>query len=270
MSAKHMQHQIEALQQQVSSLRSALTSPAQGQGVLPLGLLDALQVSLLELYRAEGELHQRHDDLVVVHQQAQAVLRDSEARTRAILQTAVDGIITIDTGGLIESFNPAAERLFGYTADEVLGQNISMLMPSPYRQEHDSYLARYLQTGEPHIIGIGREVCARRRDGTTFPISLAVSEVHLAGRRIFTGIVHDLTARVQAEEALRRSRDELEVRVQERTAELTAANEEIKRFAYIVSHDLRAPLINLEGFASELRTACDVLQAALPAALPYL
>ena len=270
MSAKHMQHQIEALQQQVSSLRSALTSPAQGQGVLPLGLLDALQVSLLELYRAEGELHQRHDDLVVVHQQAQAVLRDSEARTRAILQTAVDGIITIDTGGLIESFNPAAERLFGYTADEVLGQNISMLMPSPYRQEHDSYLARYLQTGEPHIIGIGREVRARRRDGTTFPISLAVSEVHLAGRRIFTGIVHDLTARVQAEEALRRSRDELEVRVQERTAELTAANEEIKRFAYIVSHDLRAPLINLEGFASELRTACDVLQAALPAALPYL
>src|SRR6516164_10012214 len=185
MSAQHVQHQIEALQQQVASLRSALTSPAQGQ----------------------------------------AVLRDSEARTRAILQTAVDGIITIDTGGLIESFNPAAERLFGYTADEVLGQNISMLMPSPYRQEHDSYLARYLQTGEPHIIGIGREVRARRRDGTTFPISLAVSEVHLAGRRIFTGIVHDLTARVQAEEALRRSRDELEVRVQERTAELTAANE---------------------------------------------
>src|SRR5215831_3560875 len=203
MSAKHVQHQIEALQQQVASLRSALTSPAQGQGVLPLGLLDALQVSLLELYRAEGELHQQHDDLVVVHQQAQAVLRDSEARTRAILQTAVDGIITIDTGGLIESFNRAAERLFGYTADEVLGQNISMLMPSPYREEHDSYLARYLQTGEPHIIGIGREVRARRRDGTTFPISLAMSEMHLDGRRMFTGIVHDLTARVRMEETLR-------------------------------------------------------------------
>jgi len=270
MSAKHVHHQIEALQQQVASLRSALTSSTQGQGGLPLDLLDALQVSLQELYSSEGELHQQHDDLVVVYQQAEAVLRDSEARTRAILQTAVDAIITIDTGGLIESFNPAAERLFGYTADEVLGQNISMLMPSPYREEHDGYLARYLQTGDPHIIGIGREVCARRRDGTTFPVSLAVSEVHLAGRRIFTGIVHDLTARVQAEEALRRSRDELEVRVQERTAELTAANEEIKRFAYIVSHDLRAPLINLEGFASELRIACDVLQAALPAALPYL
>ena len=114
----------------------------------------------------------------------------------------MDGIITSDERGIVESFNPAAECLFGYTAAEVIGQNISMLMPSPYREEHDSYIARYLQTDEPHIIGIGREVRARRRDGSTFPIALAVSEVHLAGRRMFTGIVHDITARVQAEEAL--------------------------------------------------------------------
>jgi len=269
MSAPYVHHQIEALQQQVASLRSAVTSPAQGQGTL-LGMLETLQVALQALHVAEGDLHQRHDALVVVHQHAEAVLHDSEARTHAILQTAVDGIITIDEWGIVESFNPAAERLFGYTADEVIGQNIRMLMPSPYREEHDGYIARYLQTGEPHIIGTGREVRAQRRDGTTFPIALAVSEMHLAGRRMFTGIVHDLTARVQAEEALRRARNELEVRVQERTAELTTANEEIKRFAYIVSHDLRAPLINLKGFASELRTACDVLQAALPATLPHL
>src|SRR5499426_2807636 len=202
MSVKHVHHQIEALQQQVASLRSAVTSSVQAQGVLILDLLDALQVSLQELYRSEGELHQQHDDLVMVHQQAEAVLRDSEARTHAILQTAVDGIITIDIQGLIESFNPAAERLFGYSAEEVLGQNVRVLMPSPYREEHDGYMARYLQTGEPHIIGIGREVRAQRKDGTTFPIALAVSEVQLAGRRLFTGIVHDLTARVQAEEAL--------------------------------------------------------------------
>jgi PAS domain S-box-containing protein len=246
-----------------------VTSPTQGQGAL-LEMLEALQVSLQALHAAEGQLHRQHDDLVVVHRQAEAVLRDSEARTHAILQTAVDGIITIDEWGIVESFNPAAERLFGYTADEVIGQNIRMLMPSPYREEHDAYMARYLQTGEPHIIGIGREVRAQRRDGTTFPIALAVSEMYIAGRRMFTGIIHDLTARVQAEEALRRARNELEVRVQERTAELTAANEEIKRFAYIVSHDLRAPLINLKGFASELRTACDVLQVALPATLPHL
>jgi len=186
MSAKHMHHQIETIQQQVASLQSAVTSPVQGQEVL-LEMLAALQAALQALHGTEGDLHQ----------QAEAVLRDSEARTHAILQTAVDGIITIDARGLIESFNPAAERLFGYTADEVLGQNISMLMPSPYREEHDGYMARYLQTGEPHIIGIGREVRARRRDGSPFPIALAVSEVPLAGRRMFTGVVHDLTALVQ-------------------------------------------------------------------------
>jgi PAS domain S-box-containing protein len=269
MSAQHVYQQIEALQQQVASLRSAVTSPAQAQGVLLEGL-DAIQASLQALHRAAGELHQQHEKLVIAHQQTALGLRENEARTHAILQTAVDGIITIDDQGIVESFNPAAERLFGYTADEVIGQNISMLMPSPYREEHDGYLARYLQTGEPHIIGVGRDVRAQRRDGTTFPVALAVSEVHLAGRRLFTGIIHDLTMRVQAEQALRRAHDELEGRVQERTAELTVANEEIKRFAYIVSHDLRAPLINLKGFASELRVACDVLQAALPAALPHL
>src|SRR6266568_8794524 len=112
---------------------------------------------------------------MTTHQQAESVLRDSEARQHAILQTAVDGIITIDEQGIMESFNPAAERLLGYTADEVIGQNISMLMPSPYREEHDGYLARYLQTGEPHIIGIGRKVRGQRRDGTIFPMALAVS-----------------------------------------------------------------------------------------------
>src|SRR5215468_5218161 len=123
MSAKQVHYQIEALQQQVASLRSAVTSPTQGQGVL-LGMLEAIQVSLQALQVAEGELHQQHDDLVVVHRQAEAVLRDSEARTHAILQTAVDGIITIDERGIVESFNLAAECLFGYTADEVIGQNI--------------------------------------------------------------------------------------------------------------------------------------------------
>src|SRR5262245_18043757 len=223
MPAQHVHHHIEALQQQVASLQSVVASPAQGPGAL-LEMLEALQVSLQALHVAEGALHQQHDDLVVVHQQAEAGLRDSEARTHAILQTAVDGIITIDERGIVESFNPAAERLFGYTADEIIGQNVHMLMPSPYREEHDSYLARYLQTGDPHIIGIGREVRARCRDGSTFPIALAISEMHLAGHRMFTGIMHDLTMWVQAEKALRHARDELEVRVQERTAELTAAN----------------------------------------------
>ena len=124
---------------------------------------------------------------------------------RSIIQSAVDGIILIDARGRIETFNQAAEHLFGYTEAEVLGRNVSMLMPQPYRDEHDGYLARYLSTGERRIIGIGREVSGLRKDGSTFPLHLAVGEAHVGGERKFTGIVHDLTARVQLEERLRAS-----------------------------------------------------------------
>ena len=250
MSVESVRHKIAAFQQQLETLQAA-ANPGPSQGVV----LEALQA-----------FHGMLEELQV----AAAALRDSEACSTAIVQTAVDGIITIDEHGLIESLNPAAERLFGYTAAEVLGQNITMLMPAPYRDEHDGYLARYCQTGEPRIIGIGRDVWGQRRDGTTFPMALAVSEVRLQDRRIFTGIVHDLTARVRAEEALRHARDELELRVKERTFELEAANEEVRRFAYIVSHDLRAPLVNLKGFSSELRNAAHVLQDILPAVRPHL
>ena len=113
----------------------------------------------------------------------------------------MDGIITIDEHGTVESFNAAAEQLFGYTAAEVIGHNVRLLMPAPYREEHDGYLARYLHTGEKKIIGIGREVVGQRKDGTTFPLALAVSEMRLGTRRMFTGIVHDITARKQAEDA---------------------------------------------------------------------
>ena len=125
----------------------------------------------------------------------EAQLRESEARIQAIVNTAVDGIITSDEQGIIESFNPAAEQLFGYQGQEVMGQNIAMLMPSPYQENHADYLAHYLDTGERKIIGIGREVAGQRQDGTIFPLDLAVSELYLADRRIFTGIVRDITER---------------------------------------------------------------------------
>ncbi len=128
-----------------------------------------------------------------------AALRESEERMRAILETAVEGIITIDERGLIESLNPAAEKLFGYGAAEVIGKNVSILMPSPYREQHDGYIARYLQTGQARIIGIGREVVGQRKDGSVFPMDLSVGEVNLAGRRLFTGIVRDITARRELE-----------------------------------------------------------------------
>jgi PAS domain S-box-containing protein len=126
-------------------------------------------------------------------------LRDTEQRMRAILDTAVEGIITIDERGLIESINASAERMFGYTASEVKGQNVRVLMPSPYREEHDGYIANYLHTGRAKIIGIGREVVGCRKDGTVFPMDLAVSEVRLADRRLFTGFVRDITDRKRAE-----------------------------------------------------------------------
>jgi len=106
-----------------------------------------------------------------------SALRDNEARLRAILETAVEGIITIDEMGLIESINASAVQMFGYQPEEVVGRNVSMLMPAPYRQQHDQYLENYRRTGHAKIIGIGREVVGRRKDGGTFPLDLSVGEV---------------------------------------------------------------------------------------------
>lgn len=131
-----------------------------------------------------------------------AALGDSAERLRAILQTAVEGIITIDERGSIESFNPAAEKIFGYTADEAIGQNVKILMPQPFRREHDGYLQNYHHTGHAKIIGIGREVIGRRKNGETFPMDLSVSEVNLAGSKLFTGFVRDITERKNAEKVL--------------------------------------------------------------------
>ena len=133
-----------------------------------------------------------------------AVDTDSElaARMRAIINTVVDGIITIDEGGIIDSVNPAVERIFGYRAREVIGRNVSMLMPPPWSRQHDAYIQRYLKTRKARIIGIGREVRGLRKDGTTFPMDLAVSEVRVGDRRMFTGIVRDITERKRAEQAI--------------------------------------------------------------------
>jgi two-component system, cell cycle sensor histidine kinase and response regulator CckA len=139
--------------------------------------------------------------------EAEAELQAALLRNTALLQNAVDAILTIDARGTILTANPAVERLFGYTPEELLGEKVNLLMPSPYQEEHDGYLERYLATGEKRIIGIGREVWARRKDGTVFPIDLAVSEVMIAGERTFMGTIRDITQRKEAEEALRQERD---------------------------------------------------------------
>ncbi|MEM7130303.1 MAG: PAS domain S-box protein [Chloroflexota bacterium] len=131
--------------------------------------------------------------------------REAAERLKAVVDTAVDGIITIDEWGTIETLNPAAAKIFGYESDKMLGQNVTMLMPSPYHEEHDGYLSHYRRTGERKIIGIGREVEGLRKDGSIFPLELAVSETNVNDHRFFTGIVRDITERRIAEQAIRES-----------------------------------------------------------------
>jgi two-component system, LuxR family, sensor kinase FixL len=173
--------------------------------------------------------------------QAELALQESEARMRAVFETAVDAIITIDEQGRMERMNPAAERLFGYSEAEAVGRNVSMLMPEPHRSAHDGYLAHYLLTGEQRVIGKGREVSGRRKDGSVFPMDLAVAEMRLGTRRMFTGIVRDITERKRAEEHNRAL-----------LQELRSANEELSNFAYVVSHDLKAPLRGIGSLADWL------------------
>ncbi len=169
-------------------------------------------------------------------------LKESESRIRAIVDTAVDGIITIDEKGIVQSFNSAVERLFGYTIDEVKGQNITILIPPPSQQKHDNYMRNYLKTGKKKIIGIGREVIGQRKDGSTFPLYLAVSEFFLGDRRMFTGIVHDRTKQKQLQKKILQS---------ERLAT-------IGQMAAKVAHEIRNPLssisLNAELLVDELRS----------------
>jgi len=167
---------------------------------------------------------------------------ESESRLKAIIDTAIDGIITINHKGIIDTINPAAARIFGYQQAEILGKNVSMLMPEPDTKHHDTYIERYLETGEQKIIGLGREVKGLRKDGTVFPFRLAISEMQFNGHRMFTGIIHDLTEQKRIAEQLRRY-----------AAELERSNRDLQDFAYISSHDLQEPLRKIRTFGSRVK-----------------
>lgn len=169
---------------------------------------------------------------------------DDEAHLRSILATVPDAMVVIDQRGLILSFSAAAERMFGFSEAEVLGENISMLMPSPDRERHDSYLDNYRRTGVRKIIGIGRVTTARHRDGNTFPIELAVGEAAVGNRRIFTGFIRDLTERQQAELRLQDLQSEL--------AHVGRVNE-IGTLASALAHELNQPLAALASYCEAAR-----------------
>jgi two-component system sensor kinase FixL len=162
------------------------------------------------------------------------------ALLRSIIDTAPDAIVTIDDRGGILSFSPAAERMFGYRAAEVIGRNVNMLMPEPYHSEHDGYLTRYLTTGEKRIIGIGRTVIARHKSGSTFPMELAVGEVRTDADHIFTGFIRDISDRVAAQ-----TRAEELTRELNHVGRLTAMNEILS----MIVHELNQPLTAIANFS---------------------
>ncbi len=154
-------------------------------------------------------------------------LSEIASRLNAIIDNAIDGIITIDTRGIVESINPSAAQLFGYQPHEVIGHNIKMLMASPHHERHDTYLENYQRTRVAKIIGIGREVKGRRKDGNLFPFRLSVSETHLENRTIYTGVIHDLSEQKEAEAKILALNQELEEKVESRTQDLANAVEKL-------------------------------------------
>ncbi|MGZ5849407.1 MAG: PAS domain S-box protein [Methyloceanibacter sp.] len=162
-----------------------------------------------------------------------------EAHLRSILDTVPDATIVIDASGDIQSFNAAAERLFGYPESAVVGQNVSLLMPTPFREEHDGYIAHYLKTGERRIIGIDRVVTGQRKDGSTFPMKLAVGEMRSGERRYFTGFIRDLTERQATEHKLEELQSELA-----RLSRLTAMGE----MASTLAHEMNQPLSAIANY----------------------
>ncbi|KRB59915.1 PAS domain-containing sensor histidine kinase [Flavobacterium sp. Root186] len=191
----------------------------------------------------------------------------NQALLNAIIENAIDGIITINERGIVESINPSACRLFLYNPDEVIGKNISLLMPSPDREKHDSYIQNYKSSGIPHIIGHDRDVLGRKKDGNIFPFRLGVSEVKFEGERIFAGFIHDMSHQKEAENRLMQYTQHLEELVKDRTQTLnetiealTATQEEVSntlekekelnkiksRLLSMASHEFRTPLSTIQ------------------------
>jgi len=196
---------------------------------------------------------------------------ENAALLKSIIENAIDGILTINEHGIVESINPAACKLFSYLPEEVIGKNVSMLMPPPDREQHDEYIHRYQRTGVPHIIGIGREVTGLKKDGTKFPFRLGVSEVQFSGRKVYAGFIHDTTHQREAENRLKEYAAHLEELVEERTKSLQhtvkalqLAKEEVSqslakekelgqlksRFVSMASHEFRTPLSAIQLSAS--------------------
>lgn len=157
---------------------------------------------------------------------------------QTVMNTVLDGLITIDSHGIIQTFNLSATKIFGYEPEEVVGRNVRVLMPDPYQTEHDQYIAQYIKTGKKKVIGIGREVFGRRKDGSVFPMDLGVNDMWIDGKLMFVGTVRDISERKQSEEER-----------QKFVQQLTQSNTELERFAYVASHDMQEPIRMITNFS---------------------
>lgn len=210
------------------------------------GAIIDVSVAISPIYDDEGVLvgaSKIARDVTAAKTDRQALM-EREAHLQSVLDTVPDAMIVIDTRGIIHSFSATAERLFGYTADEAVGRNVSFLMPEPYRGQHDGYLARYMATGERRIIGIGRLVVGRRKDGSTFPLELSVGEMRSGDRRFFTGFLRDITERQETQQRLQDLQAELIF-----MSRFTALGE----MASTLAHELNQPLTAAASFMNGAR-----------------
>ena len=248
---------LEERQRGANRIAVLATSFAAAAGALAL-LCAAIGAFLLQRQRSISQLRAANNELV----RSRDNLRSREAHLEAILATVPDAMIVIDGQGYIQSFSATAERLFGFTADEVRGQNVNVLMPEPDRHQHDSYLARYIATGVPHIIGIARVVVGRRKDGKTFPMELSVGEILLEGTRQFVGFVRDLTQRQERERLLHEVQSEL-IHV----SRLSTMGEMASNLAHELNQPLSAMSNYLRGSKRLLETCSDETSGLIREAL---
>ncbi len=215
------------------------------------GTLIDVSVTISPVYDEQGRLRGASKVArdITDGKKALSALSQSEAHLRSVLETVPDAMVIIDAAGTMQSFSKTAERLFGYGADEAIGNNVSMLMPEPYRAQHDGYLQRYAETGERRVIGTGRVVVGCRKDGSTFPMELSVGEMNANGKRFFTGFVRDLTERQEAQQRLQELQAELI-----HMSRFTALGE----MASTLAHELNQPLT---AVASYLKGAGRLLDA---------
>lgn len=198
-------------------------------------------------------------------------LLDTQEMLQAIISTARDALIIIDHDGKISFWNSAAEQIFGYTSEEIIGRDWhNFIVPDKYLRDHLEGLSTFKKKKKGRFIAKTIELTGAKKNGRKFPLELTLNPIQLKEQRCMIGAIRDITAHKKTEKALLKAHDKLERRVKKRTADLKAANNELMTFTYIVSHDLRAPLVNLKGFASELRMAIEIISSAFHAVLPHL